>query len=416
MKRIFSLLLIGCILALSLAPVASATEVPAPELIEVLELALPNGSNGHQVYRTSGAQNVSASFNLSEQNSFYYIDVLFTVPNGSTPASVWLSQSSGGAVHTQLTLVNVSGSLWRAYANTNYTAPGFFLHFSGGMGWVEFKSLRISTVPLTGTDERAQCEIQSYDYNATINYVPTDVINYRIFLGASTPELNQLTLKISCNNWRKYDYLDFYLGCDVAAISSISATLGDSVVPFTTSFVGPNGSIENHFDIAIRLDLRNINRTSTEGLFITLRGSVNLGSDNFISMEGCRGLVVASSVNPLVSWLQKIYNKVTSGFTSVGQKLDNVHEALQGNVNSGNQFKDESSALIDGLGDITASMDSVERPSLDTINLDFSSDISGASSLMGNIFTTFTSVDWMSRLFLVSITLVLVSYVLYGKD
>lgn len=402
-KRGFSLLLVALLLVISLSPAAYAADVWEDDMFfDVLSYSMPNDSNSLVCFAT--ANKVTATFKLPEGRYIRYIDFIFQVAKNDTAPTVTVGVSAT-STQKSLTIVDLGGQRYRVYGSYNQYSPTICITVSASsLQAVTFDAFRISYQAITVYDETGSCVISASDYSNTINFVPTDTINYRSFLGASSPELNSFVTWTRMPNWRKYDFIDFTFSFDVSAINSVRVTIGDTIVPAEVSYLSSDG-VNGHFWFAVRVDLTNVNRTSLEELMVTISGKVNSGGSNFICVDGMRGYIDAGAVNLLYIYLRDIITSISS-----------LKQAISGDSTSGDSFKNESSGLISGLDDISSSMDSVDRPSMDSINLDFSSDISSASALMGNIFTTFTGVDWLSRLFLVSITLVLVSYILYGKD
>lgn len=421
MKRILSLALICVILAVSLAPKAAAAE---STFVELLDIMSANGFDNNKVWYEQG-RGIRSVMNSNSVWHVEYIDILFLVPDGATANSVKVGFTSSTSSATTLTTIRVSGNLYRAYGKVSGETRIFYtwVDVTGG-AYVVFESYRVSTSALAGVDENAYCDIQAYEYSNTINFVPSDLINYRTFTGSNDPEMNMLHLYIWCDNWRKYDYLDFVFSVDISAINSINATFGDTNVSFEYSFLDNGGVIQNHFIVSVRLDLRNLDRTSTEGLIVHVYGQVNSGSTNFISMDGCRGFCLPADLDANIAWYRRFFNFfqndlwfnlrsiLESGLSDLGEILS----VLSPDSSSGDAFKDESSDRISGLEDISASMDSIQRPSMDSIDADFTGDISDASALMTGLFTEVTSIPWLATILLASCTIGLISYILYGKD
>lgn len=417
MKRFLSLALICAILVCSLAPVVSASEDDYG-IIEVLDFCLPNESSSSKVYYA----NMPAAFTMDQSRAIRYMDIIFEVPVGQTPTVFYAAiarTSPQDSAFCNFTIINIHDNVYRAFGTCDLVTKGFFLHIGNSISWVDFISVRVSYSPLTGIDEKGSCFISATGYTDTINYVPTDIINYRHFTGNSSPESNSLWLHINCPNWRKYDYLDIYFTADISSLNTISATLGDTIIPFRSSVIDSGAGIQNHYGVTIRLDLREIDRSSSEELFVSVFGNVNSGSDNFISMDGIRGFYLAASFDSGVSWYRKLYNSINSLISknnSILLKLGDIYEMLIQDNKASEDFQDEASGLISGLDGISSSMDAVERPSMDTVNVDYSADISDASVLMANLFSAVSSSAWVSRIILASITIGLISYILYGKD
>ena len=422
MKRIISIFLTCVLFFIPLVPSAFAAE-NEDGFVEVLDFSLPGDSDNTKVYQVPG-YGMRSIFNLRQAWHIDYIDILFTVAPTSTINGVKVHSGASASAASSLTLVHVSDNLYRAYGHVDFQTRTLYFWMESDVPWVNWESCRVSTSSLVGYDERAFCDIQAYEYSSVINYVPTDLINYRYFTGSSEPDMNMLHLYIYCDNWRKYDYLDFVFSADISAINSINVTFGDSTVPLDLSFVDSGGSILNHFIVSARLDLRGLDRSSTEGLFLHVYGKVNSGEDNFISMDGCRGYAFGANLDANTLWMHRfwsfftndLYFNLRSILESIDGRLVLLYEALNPSTSSSNDFKDNSSEAVSDLDDVASAMDSVTRPDLGSMDMDFSSDIGDASMLMGGLFTTVISVPWLSTIIIASCSVGLLSYVLFGKE
>lgn len=402
-KRIFSLALCCVVLVISLAVPSYAAEVWEDDVFfDVLSYSTPNDS-GSMVCMVSNNKLV-ANFALPEGRYIRYIDFIIQIATNDVFSSVTVG-TSATSTQKALTVVELGSQRFRIYGQYSQYSPNICITVNGSpLRAVTFDSFRISYQSFTTYDETGTCEISALGYNAIINYVPTDLINYRTFTGSSDYEGNGISCWAQCPNWRKYDYLDFLFSMDIGGINSVNVTLGDSIVPCEVSYLSSNG-VNDHYAFSVRIDLRNVKRTSTESLIVSIHGKVNSGIDNIVSVDGIRGYIDAGDVNILYVFLRDIITGIA-----------NIKSALNGNTSSGDAFKEDSSGLISGLDNISSSMDAVQRPSMDSINADYSGDISDASVLMANLFSEVTGAAWVSRIILASITIGLISYILYGKD
>lgn len=403
MKRIFPLALICVILLSSLVPNASATEVWEDDIFfDVLSYSFPNDSNSMICF--ASGNKVTANFKLPEGRYIRYVDFIFQVAKKDTVPTVTVGVSAT-ASQKSLTMVELGNNRYRVYGAYNQYSPNICITVTASsLQAVTFDSFRISYQTIDAYDETGSCLISASGYTNTINYIPSDMINYRNFIGSSDYSLNGFTTTAWCDNWRKYDFMDFVFYYQVGGINSVSVTIGDSIVPAEVSYLNSNG-VMDRYEFTVRIDLRNVNRITTERLTIEVNGKVNPGEDNFISFEGLRGYIDAGEVNLLYVFLRNIVTE-----------LSNIKTSLVGDSTSANEFKDDSSELVSGLDGISASMDSVQRPSMDSINMDFTTNIGTASILVGNLFNQLLSVPWLSSIFIASVTIALISYILYGKD
>lgn len=404
MKRILSLALTCLILAVSLAPAASAAEVDGESMFfEVLDWCLPNGGSQYIIYGTNTA---SCYFGTPAVRNIQYIDILCEVGGGSNP----LCQMGGDAKKYDLNVEHISGYLYRFYGEVPYYSNVFNLYFTcSGMAWVRFHSVRISYSDLEFYETDAYCEISSVDYDDTIHYVPTDIINAREIQAGSNYLTLGYALFLYSYNWKKFDYMEFKIQLGCQSVTSVSASIGGNSIPCETSFVSNDLSTANNYFLSVRLDFTQLSRDTIDVPLITITGDYTPDTVNFVSVLNVYGCLRSTNGNLLSYLFRDLTNNLRSWFTM-------INNSLKGNSAPGNAFKNESAGLIDDLNGISDSMNSVNRPSLDTIDVNFAGDITDATVLMSGLFTEVTGVPWLSTIILASCTLGLISYILYGKD
>lgn len=414
MKRVFALASVCMILLCTFAVPVSATEEDYG-VIEVLDFCMPNDGVTARVY--SGT--MPASFTLDTARSIRYIDIVFAVPDGETPTTVSASIAKTGSVFADLTIINIRDNIWRAYGTCDIFTQGFFIAVGSGISWVEFMSVRVSYSALTGTDETGTCVISALGYSATINYIPTDLINYRSFVGDSDYENNDLMLLIQCPNWRKYDYLDIYFSLDIASLNTVSVTLGDTYIPFSSSITDSGTGVINHYDVVLRLDIREVDRTTNEELVIVVRGNVVSGGSNFVSMDGIRGFYLSASLDSDAPWYRKLLAVLNSGNANtrnIWSRLGDILEALQGNTQPAEDFNADVYEQVIDLDEGKAELDKLEKPDLNTDlgELDVSPGEYGFL-VVSEVVRGAISSEYMGFGIFCCLCLGIISYLLYGR-
>lgn len=409
MKRVFVLALACMILVFSFAPNASATEIDNTYGLELLDYGTVNDSGSNTIIiPSSGALMIYVPM----PTSYYcrYVEVVFSLPSDyGTYPEIETVRTDVNARY-DLEVMHIGDRYYRAYGRISGNSyDKLYLNFTATRSmYVTIESVRVYGF-YPHYDVEAYCDISASGYNATIHYVPTDTINSRTFTGSDDYMNSAFSLFFYCNDWKKFDYLDvrFYINC--SSLNSVSCFHGDVVVPVESSVI--ESGVGNYFDYYIhcRIDLAGLDKSSSVVPKLVLSGQVNVANVNYVSITSVSGFVKVASHD-------KLYYYFTGLQDMLRAKFDALIQALDGDRSSGDQFKDDSSELISGLGDISASMNSVERPSMDSINADYSGDISDASTLMASLFTEISGVSWVSRIILASVTIGLISYILYGKE
>ena len=405
MKRIVSLALISVILVISLAHQAAATESVYEDMFfDVLAYGYPNDGSSVNIYGTDSAE---CYFRLPFVKAVRYVDIIVQVPGVTSGLT---AQVGGPAIKRDLTCEVINNTTWRIYGNTSYSSSVFYLYFqASGLTSVIFKSVRVSFDPLDSVMVEGYCEVSSTSFSGTIHYVPTDDINHRQFLAGEVADGNVLTCFLYTEEWTKFDYIDFQLMFICSNINSISCVMGSEIVPCEVSYLEPTIWSETENYVTIRIDTRYLDRTVDDYPMVIIEGLLTPSAYNMVSVTNICGYAVPSSGNLLTILFRDLSTKLSGWFSS-------LQSAFSGDTSSGDAFKEDSSGLISGLDNISASMDSVDRPSMDTVNADFTGDITDASVLMANLFSEVTGVSWLSTILLASCTIGLISYILYGKE
>lgn len=404
MTRLFSLALACVILASSLAVPASAAETGS-KFFNILDYCLPN--DGDTSFVTVTPSNNRVSFSFPELFAIASIDIVVDI-GGAIPSSVAFV---GYSWSDNLTVQHIGNSLYRIYGTTTPMGVNSFdIQFNiNNTSWITFHRVDIAITSFDRFDIPAHCDISSSLFSDTINYNPSDTINHRIFATSSDYSDTHFRTVTWADDWRKYDYIDFLISYDVAEITSISARLDGSILPFTVNYIQSSPVEGNSYDVFIRLDLTGVDRSSSGRPIITLEGRLDVAASAGIYFLDCIGHVEVNNVSPVFYYLRM----VKAWIQNLG---DRIVSALNGNTSSGDEFKDDSSGLISDLDDISGVLDSVQRPSMDNVSMDFTGNISGATSLMATTFDSFTSIPWVNTIFMASITLALISYILFGKE
>lgn len=411
--RLFSLALACVILGGSLVIPASAAE--SDYWLNVLDYATANDSGSNRL--ANFQKTATAIYALPFAFNAAKLDMLVY---SLTPLT---SVTTFG--DTALTVTQVIPNYYRIWGNLlNWSIQNLAITFNTtGFGDVSILSLKISSLSDLALDERCQCLIAATGYSDTINYYVGDDINSRFFYTPSSdPALQYLSLFITCDNWKLYDFLEYHISVSCNSINSVNASLNGVPIPFEVSYIDNPGGYANDFNISIRLDLRDLDRTSSGRPQVTIDGKCLPTTEdlNHVAVISCTGALSVQGFQTDIFFLRAIYRSIHGIYlyihSWIQEQTSAIVSAIRGDTSSGDQFKDDSDSLISDLDDISGVLDSVQRPSMDNVSMDFTGNISGATSLMATTFSTFTSIPWVNTIFMASITLALISYILFGKE
>lgn len=367
------------------------------------------------------------TFPLQKKMYVRYIDLVIATPTPFTSVSV-----TSGNKTTQLSMLNVSGDTYRIYGE-----------LSGGYNaWDDQLTFTFS---ITGT---TQIHVLSFNYSLTwmeyvsdvgtvsaFNTVDLNTVYTKTMAGVNSPALiNFYSQPVAgtymadfyCSNWRKYDYLDFYINLDVPSVSSIAVHVNNSfAVPFVVSYLDGGGNLSYEIVqdpvasdyytgdayytfpngitsqwLHVHLDLTEVSKTISGDPVISLSGPMGAyETDYSISLIAVAGSSEIDNQSPLSVWFNNIkeffrdlFNPDDGDSSDVGDELDQTGQELD---NIGSEF------------------DQIDTPDIDTGDLtgNFTQFSPSGLSVLGVI----TNNGYVTSLLVLVFTFALVAYIFFGK-
>lgn len=348
----------------------------------------------------------------------YYVDLVFLDVGGNLDGTDWALSMQNENESMRLTILPLGNDYYRAYGKFHHVNKTAYIQlvltcFDGPVsGFIDILSFRYSEMPMSVWDIEAYCDITSFGYNSLIHYIPTDEVNHRMFNGGANYEDPYLSLNIWCEDWKKYDYIDYVISMSCYSVTSISCTFDGHPVPFTCSITDNSNSGQKSFNLVIRVDCRTLDRTKIYGDQVEVVGPLVLVSGqtlpeeiNYVAMVSVVGSIgldkeenTYSIFRVIRSYVMNIYNFLVKGSSDADHMGDNV------------QDKDEQ------LDDMVDDMNSVTRPPMDSLDGDVSDYVSSddlmlASAAIDGLFES----NIISSIFSMSLILCLASFVFFGK-
>lgn len=453
MKRYISLFCVALLVVASIVSPVQASSIDAvpSNYIDLLDYYTVRNS-GSNFFSFSG----SADNFIDLPSSFYsnYVDILFSV-NGPALSAFEIYWNSS---KYNLNIESCGNGFYRAYGAIridSYSRVYFSTSNTSGTSYVQLWSFKMFS-PGTSSESECYCAIGTVDYDRTIHYVPGDEINYRTFTGTTDYQLAGYTLNIYNLDWKKYDYIDYYLYTTVDSITSVSCTIGDKTVPFEISYIDNDSMTSNDFCYSITVDCTGLDRSVDDYPLIVVYGNVVTNGVNMISMLGCRGYVSLNTIDPQVHFLSKIKTSLDNILSSISSNFSNLNawiitqtnsistsfstlrseitthfsnlnswitaqttileRAIRGDTAPGNSFQDQVSQKDQQLNDMAAVMDSVERPNINSVNVSPQNYVDGtvlAASMSG--ITSVIGAPVFLDVIMMSLIMATAGYVLFGK-
>ena len=430
MKRYISLSLAAVILVFSMAVPSYAADTGSDVFFNVLDLATPNGGDDYYENAYSGSP---VEFDWGNYLPVCYVDILCVI-TGNIPSAVSIDTTYfPGSVN--LTIDQIDSCVYRIYGSTggNYLANYLDLTFySSGVSYVTFLKFDICSAFPFSFDIEAFCDISASDYEDTIHYIPTDDYNYRIIHSTDVFDETHFSCYIWSDDWRKYDYLEFQLLLDVLSITSVTASFESMNVPFDVSYISSDSLDGNYYYVSIRMDLRSLDRTSTEYPFIVLMGRLELDTLNGISFSSASGFVEVNNFDPVTYFLRNIFTSIKNGFSGLSSWISNQTSAITGSISSWGQkivdafspdddgsadeFQDSVSQQAGELSGIADAMGSLDKPDPDSMDINLDSFAVNANiSGVGSVLAIPMNNEILLQVLIMTFTFALVGYGLFGK-
>lgn len=407
--------------------VVHATEETA--WTELLQYATVNDSGSNWIKYTS---NALVSIKTPYSMRLAKIDMLLTYPAGTCPSKIEVFYNS---TLYKLTVSPIDNTTCRVYGTIqNNFYSDVKIKFTSGKTtatYVEILSCRVSQV----VSQETVAEAQVYAENA---YYPTGTI---IEVPANSLDITfQNQIRIDVIDWKKFDTLTIWGSASSMGLSSVRVNVGTVGVPFEMSFTqsiptGEVGSYEDRYtytdytsssggfgntygDInlapmynakilfCITIDLTGLDRTYSHGtdeypLYVYLTGTyTGLYGYNF-NCQYVNGSIVVPDKSEVTWW-----NKLTQFFTDLMNPDNSEVE----------EFGQEASDMADEMQSMNQQLEGVEKPAVDDIQMGVdglvpSSDVAVVNGQFGMI----TQHPLVLTMTLISLTVALVAYILYGK-
>lgn len=363
---------------------------------------------------------------LPVETTLYSVDMVLSMDGNIdlTQFNIQFVWQASGA-YTSLRVIHIGENLYRAYGNVpsgNYRSFDIrFWNYDGQTYYIDVKSLRVQTVETTSFPEVGTVKLSSAggidegtmrDPNTiypAFNYSATGTTFY---------------CSIWSDNWKKYDYIDFYVTATVDSINSITCNDGVNNYPYEIGYLdGDNGTWTSAI---IRVDLSGLDRANMNYPPVVLIRGYGTGQFS-VTLHSVTGHVLVDAPDQQVYWWTKLFDNIGSWFFNLGQWMsegfqsvvDAISTFVSGSPEQQQQVADAVDKMeqsSDALGQLGDQMNSVEKPAPSDMNVSPNSMIPD-TALMA--YTAPITYLWQNNtlvaMLTIVVTLVLVSWVFFGK-
>lgn len=411
-------LLLAVLLFIILAVPVSAVEDDS-SWVELLEFASVNDSGSYIFsFTNSGTMN----FSLPHEMRLRRVDLLIVTPTNEQPTKVSVTAN---AQTWDLTVHKISNQLIRVSGfvpNTLYTSIGVkFQKASSTRASYQILSFKVSSISVQEFQASADITIDNVTY-ATNQHID--------FIGA-TPDLHATVdyqTRINVYDWEKFDQLTIWGSVDGATIDSVRATLGTVGLPMEVNYFQYNdlgswteyvfetdpahdyaveggASVNTPFYgkylFCITIDLASVDRTLTEPIYVYMTGLYDTFYGAIYNCQYVNGSVFVADTSS-VSW----WNRFTAFMTGI----------LDAESQEAEDFQEDAAQKGEEMDDLNSQLDNVTKPPVSNVVTDLDAIVDpSTASRVTYIFGNLVGEPLIVSMLMITLTIALVSYILFGK-
>ena len=300
-------------------------------------------------YSLMGSSN-SVSFALPREMYIRYVDLI--IGTGYEFSSVKFKR---GSDVDDMTILPVGNGVYRVYGefgggNSAWSdTVSFIFEFEERLD-VQFWSFNFSISPYEYWGDVGTASVTTLEVNNTITETMPNKNTPVLVRIPSTVEHSKYIADFWCDNWRKYDYLDFLIVIEASGVNSISVGFeGGISIPFTLSYLNSSGvgnleitedrfqdiyvgdsyyTFPNGLDfdmIRVHLDLTKVNKTIAEDPIISISGPVAPTSlrleDYYCSLISVSCTILVDNLSPLSIWFTNLIDSISSFSSEFSAKM-----------------------------------------------------------------------------------------------
>lgn len=378
-------------------------------------------------------------FNLPSQIDFFYdIDMVVEIW-AAVPSHVYYVSQHIGKV--ELSVDNIHGNTYRIYGlniQCNGSRQTLEIEFDQAVpgAWINVYKCEILRVNLSdyGIDATGALSYGNNRYTFTYDASNHEANKNVSFYGSGSTYDFVTYITFSESEWKKYDFIDVKLLVATQIINSISATC-DGNLPLSVNKIECTDRAGNWI-VSLRVDLRDVRRTTNDYPMISITGSVKTGntSSNLFAFISASGFIDIPAVSPLFVYFSRLSDWLTTGFSSVSKAIadnftshfDDLHgwindstDAIVDAITGGGE--DASSSLSDAenqqnsINSGVATINGVSKPQVSSGDLDISGYVGGFAHFGTILSIPLNNSSVIFTVFMITFVLMMGAYILFGK-
>lgn len=414
--KVCSLLLcLTLIIVLAMPVMAESNDSGWIELLEVVSIQ----DNGENIFRMGSSYTLAIP--TPKEMRIRKIDMLIRQP---APHPILTASCTVNTTTTELDVLPIGDNLVRIVGNlpdATYETINIKLGRSG-TNPQPFEVLSCKVTPLSVQEFVCDASV----YFGGIKYP----IDYHIDLSGGMPEHAATSdeFRIEIRDWAKYDHITVWGSADGFSLDSIRASLNTTGLPITVSYMDYNDAGSwteyvfetdpNHdnalesgasmstpfygkYLYCVSIDLSNVDRATAGILLVYMTGHYDQFYGGSFNCQYVNGRVATADTTGL-TWWQKFTNFMSSLFDTESDDAED--------------FKEDAAQKGDEIDDLNNQLQDVTKPPVSDVVTDLDSYIdAGTASTVSSMFGALAGEPLIMSMLMITLTIALVSYILFGK-
>lgn len=410
-KRVLSFLSAVAVLCSCMTVTVRAAESNASGWIELLEVVSIQ-DNGENIFRMVSSYTLQIP--TPREMRLRRIDMLIRIP---TPHPITGASCTVNTTTTTLEVYRIGDNLVRIIGelpDATYETINIKLTRSGTTSQ-PYEVLSCKVTPLLQQEFVADAEVYLESYGDSGYYGVPEIINFwrdnSVYYSDSSPWM----ARVHVYDWQKYDSLSVWGSSTGASIESIRASVGTTALDYTCNYIdvesgesfidGDPASTVTHdygkYMFSITIDLSGVDRTLADPLYIYFSGSYDITVLTTFNCQYVNGQIVTADTSN-VTWWQK--------FTSFMSGL------FGGESSDAEDFRDDAAQKGEEMDDLNNQLQEVTKPPVDEVQTDLDGYISpDDAGVVTDTMLALTGDSLITSMLMITLTIALVAYILFGK-
>lgn len=351
-KRYISLLLFLALLPACLAVPVMAEETTEDYFFDLLDYTSPDGSGRNTV---NILDDTLVGFSLPSRMPLRNIDIIIYSPAVISSVTAYINGAS-----SVLSVLSLGDNVYRIYGEFGENWTTFInldFDFSGySSSYSVFYSFRLSSsvydtysTPVYGVGtalgQTSQSLSVSYPDGPTYDSWSYSSFDDYTYAGVH----GQFSMQFVFSDWRKYDFLDLQLAFICDSITSVSAYLGNDVLPLSVNHID-KGVYAGQYLVFVTVDLSEVPRTVDNNPTIIVAGSGDYECLNQVTIRYASGSFLSNNPSDLSLFFSQLHKWFLDQTNSINGTLVNIRSLIQGYI------ADQTTAITNSLSSIGTSI------------------------------------------------------------